>query len=99
MLNGRRKSDRPEVATKPANKAGELATAAKAPVAEQVERRGRAKGKLPRQNTNRALDREVGQSALWRVRQAAVKDKKVEFTSLIHHIYNLSLFRVGYYGL
>src|SRR5258708_2247551 len=98
-MNGRRKSDRPEVATKPANKAGELATAAKAPVAEQGERRGLAKGKLPRQNTNRALDREVVQSALGRIRQAAVKDKKVKFTSLMHHIYNLSMLREAYYGL
>src|SRR5258708_40340816 len=99
MMNGRRKSDRPVVATKPANKAGELATAANAPVVEQVERRGLAKGKPPRQNTNRALDRATVQSALGRIRQAAVKDKKVKFTSLMHHIYNLSTLREAYYGL
>jgi group II intron reverse transcriptase/maturase len=98
-MNGRRKSDKPVVVTKPANKAGELATAANAPVAEQVERRGLAKGKPPRQNTNRAQDREVVQSALGRIRQAAVKDKKVKFTSLMHHIYNLSTLREAYYGL
>jgi RNA-directed DNA polymerase len=92
MMNGRRKSDRPVVATKPANKA-------EASAAEQVERRGLAKGKTPRQNTNRALDREVVQSALGRIRQAAVKDKKVKFTSLMHHIYNLSTLREAYYGL
>ena len=99
MMNGRRKSDRPVVATKPANKAGEMATAVNAPVAERVERRGLAKGKPPRQNTNRALDREVVQSALSRIRQAAVSDKKVKFTSLMHHIYNLSTLREAYYGL
>jgi group II intron reverse transcriptase/maturase len=99
MMNGSRKSDRPVVATKLANKAGELATAANAPVAERVERRGLAKGKPPRQNTNRALDREVVQSALGRIRQAAVKDRKVKFTSLMHHIYNLSTLREAYYGL
>jgi RNA-directed DNA polymerase len=99
MMNGRRKSDRPVVATKPANKAGELATAANAPVAERVERRGLAKGKPPRQNTNRAQDREVVQSALGRIRQAAVKERKVKFTSLMHHIYNLSTLREAYYGL
>ena len=92
MMNGSRKSDRPVVATKPANKTG-------APVAEQVERRGLAKGKPPRQTTNRALDREVVQSALGRIRQAAVSDKKVRFTSLMHHIYNLSTLRDAYYGL
>ena len=63
MMNGRRKSDRPVVATKRANKAGELAIVTNKPVAEQVERRGLAKGK-------RALDREVVQSALSRIRQA-----------------------------
>ena len=99
MMKGRRKSDRPVVATKPANKAGVMATDANAPVAEGVERRGLAKGKPPRQNTNRVLDREVVQSALGRIRQAAVKDKKVRFTSLMHHIYHLSQLREAYYGL
>src|SRR6266446_6158833 len=99
MMNGRRKSDRPVVATKPANKAGELATVANEPVAEQVERRGLAKGKPPRQNANRALDRSVVQSALGRIRQAAVKDKKGKFTSLMHHIYDLGTLREAYYGL
>lgn len=92
MMNGSRKSDRPVVVTKPANKAG-------APVAEQVEQRGLAKGKTPRQNTNRAQDRAIVQSALGRIRQAAVKDKQVKFTSLMHHIYNLSTLREAYYGL
>jgi group II intron reverse transcriptase/maturase len=92
MMNGSRKSDRPVVATKPANKAG-------APVAEQVERRGLAKGKPPRQNTDRALDRATVQRALGRIRQAAVKDKQVRFTSLMHHIYDLSMLREAYYGL
>jgi group II intron reverse transcriptase/maturase len=64
-----------------------------------VERRGLAKGKPPGQNTNRAQDREVVQSALSRIRQAAVKDKRVKFTSLMHHIFNLSMLREAYYGL
>src|SRR5260370_2325392 len=92
MKNARRKSDRPVVATKPANKAGE-------PAAEWVERRGMAKGKPPRQNTHRALDRAAVQSALGRIRQAALKDKRQRFTSLMHHIYDLSMLREAYYGL
>jgi len=68
-------------------------------MAERVERRGLAKGKPPRQNTNRAQDRGVVQSALGRIRQAAVKDRKEKFTSLMHHIYNLSTLREAYYGL
>jgi retron-type reverse transcriptase len=99
MMNGRRKSDRPVVATKPANKVGSAMNDVAVPMAEQVERRGLAKGKSPRQNTNRALDRAVVQSALGRIRQAAVKDRNVKFTSLMHHIYNLSTLREAYYGL
>ncbi len=98
MMNGRRKSDRPVVATKPANKVGATSNT-DASMAEQAERRGLAKGKPPRQNTNRALDREVVQSALGRIRQAAVKDRKVKFTSLMHHIYNLSTLREAYFAL
>jgi group II intron reverse transcriptase/maturase len=92
MMNDRRKSDRPVVVTKPSNKAGE-------PAAERVERRGLAKGKTPRQNTDRTLDRIIVQSALGRIRQAAVKDKRQRFTGLMHHIYNLSMLREAYYGL
>ena len=92
MMNGCRKSDSPIVATKPANKTG-------APGAERVEPRGLAKGNPRRPNTSRAQDREVVQSALSRIRQAAVKDKKVKFTSLLHHIHNLSMLREAYYGL
>src|SRR5438445_7926780 len=99
MMNGSRKSDRPIVATKPANQVGARLNSDEATMAERVERRGLAKGKSTRQNTNRALDREVGQSALGRIRQAAVKDRKVKFTSLMHHIYNLSTLREAYYGL
>jgi RNA-directed DNA polymerase len=92
MMNDRRKSDRPVVATKSSNKATEVA-------AERMERRGLAKGKTPRQNTDRTLDRTNVQSALGRIRQAAVKDKRQRFTGLMHHIYNLSMLREAYYGL
>ncbi len=92
MVNDRRKSDRPVVVTKRSNKATEVA-------AERVERRGLAKGKTPRQNTDRTLDRINVQSALGRIRQAAVKDKRQRFTGLMHHIYNLSMLREAYYGL
>jgi len=99
MMNGRRKSDRPVVATKPANKVGASTNEAEALAAERGERRGLAKGKPPRQNTDRAQDRANVQSALGRIRQAAVKDRKVRFTSLMHHIYDMSTLREAYYGL
>ena len=98
MMNGSRKSDRPVVATKSANKV-DAAAGTVVSRAESMERRGLAKGKTPRQNTNRALDRTVVQSALGRIRQAAEKDKRVKFTSLMHHIYNLSMLREAFYGL
>src|SRR5687768_13119585 len=99
MMNGRRKSDRPVVATKRANKVCAATKDVAVQTAERVERRGLAKGKPSRQNTNRAQDREVVQSALRRIRQAAVNDRKVKFTSLMHHVYNLSTLREAYYGL
>src|ERR1041384_95694 len=98
MMNGRRKSDRPVVATKPANKV-EATSNSDTSMAERVERRGLARGKPPGQNTNRAQDRTVVQSALSRIRQAAVKDKQAKFTSLMHHIYNLSMLREAYFAL
>jgi RNA-directed DNA polymerase len=99
MMNGRRKSDRPVVAMKPANKVGPTAPEARKLMAERTEQRGLAEGKTPRQNTNRAQDREVVRSALGRIRQAAVKDKQARFTSLMHHIYDLSMLREAYDGL
>jgi group II intron reverse transcriptase/maturase len=39
------------------------------------------------------------QQALARVRQAARKDKKLRFTTLLHHIYNPSMLREAYFGL
>src|SRR6266700_3185478 len=98
MMNGSRKSDSPVVATKPANKVDPALNEAES-MAEWVERRGLAEGNLPRQNTNRAQDRTIVQSALGRIRQAAVKDKQAKFTSLMHHIYNLSMLREAYYAL
>jgi len=38
-------------------------------------------------------------SALERVRQAARKDKKLRFTALLHHIYNLETLRMAYFSL
>jgi hypothetical protein len=64
-------SDRLIVATKLANKAGATANKGGALVAERVEQRGLAEGKTQRQNTNRALDRIVVQSALGRMRQSS----------------------------
>src|SRR6202165_3604759 len=92
MTNGPGKSDSPEVPEKSPNKAGQLA-------AEGRERRGLAKGTLPQQNASRTPSRKDALSALERVRQAAGKDKKLRFTALLHHIYNLDTLRMAYFRL
>src|SRR6202521_4070794 len=92
MTNGPGKSDRPAVPEKSPNKAGQ-------PVAEGMEGRGLAKGNLPQQNASRTPSRKDALSALERVRQAAEKDKKLRFTALLHHIYNLEMLRMAYVRL
>ena len=92
MMNGHGKSDRPVVPEKSPNKAGQ-------PAAEGMEGRGLAKGNLPQQNASRTPSRKDAPSALERVRQAARKDKKLRFTALLHHIYNLETLRMAYFRL
>jgi RNA-directed DNA polymerase len=92
MMNGRGKSDRPVVPEKFPNKIGQ-------PVAEGMEGRGLAKGNLPQQNASRTPSRSNAPIALERVRQAARKDRKIRFTALLHHIYNLETLRMAYFRL
>ena len=92
MTNGPGKSDRPTVPEKSPNNAGQ-------PAAEGMEGRGLAKGNLPQQNASRTPSRKDAPSALERVRQAAGKDKKLRFTALLHHIYNLETLRMAYFRL
>jgi hypothetical protein len=60
-----------------------------------MEGRGLAKGNLPQQNASRTPSRKDAPSALERVRQTAGKDKKLRFTALLHHIYNLETLRMA----
>ena len=92
MMNEQGKSDRPEVPGKSPNKA-------RGPAAEEMEGRGLAKGNLPQQNASRTPSRADAPSALERVRQAAKKDRKLRFTALLHHIYNLETLRMAYFNL
>src|ERR1019366_3773422 len=89
MTNGPGKSDSPVVPEKFPNNAGQ-------PAAEGMKGRGLAKGNLPQQNATRIQSRSDAPSALERVRQAASKDRKLRFTALLHHIYNLETWR--HYG-
>ncbi|MBF8305019.1 MAG: RNA-directed polymerase (reverse transcriptase) [Acidobacteria bacterium] len=91
-MNGHGKSDRPAVPVKSPNNTGQ-------PVAEGMEGRGLAKGNLQQQNAPRTLSREGAPSALERVRQVARRDRKIKFTALLHHVYNLETLRAAYFSL
>jgi len=92
MMNGQGKSDKPEVPEKSPNNAGK-------PGAEGREGRGLAKGNLRQQNAPRTPSRTDAHSALEQVRQAAKSDKRLRFTALLHHIYNLETLRSAYGSL
>jgi hypothetical protein len=80
VMNGQGTSDRLVVPTKPPNKASGTAT-------EVVEGRSLAKGNMGQQNASRTQSRTHGApSALGRVREAARRDKKAKFTTLLHHL-------------
>jgi RNA-directed DNA polymerase len=90
MMDRYGKSDSPIVPRRPPNKA--LA-------AEGVEGRGLAKGNLPERKAPRTQSRIRVSSALERVRQAAIRDRKQRFTALFHHVYQVDLLREAYLSL
>jgi group II intron reverse transcriptase/maturase len=92
MTHGPRKSDRPVVPTKSPNKAGQ-------PAAEAVEGRGPAEGNTEEHAAHRTQSRTNALSALDRVRQAARKDRKQRFTTLLHHVYDVERLRAAYLAL
>jgi len=67
--------------------------------AEGVEGRGLAKGNPSQQNALRTQSRQGAPSALERVRQAAVRDKTLRFTALLHHVYEFERLRTAYLAL
>ena len=97
MMNEHGKSDSCVVSTKLLNK-GQEATQALRP-AEAMEKRQLAKGNLQEQNTHRIQCRERVQSALERIRAAAVKNKEQKFTALMHHIYSVDILEEAFYSL
>lgn len=71
-----------------------------APRAEGVEGRGWAKGNADLQNMPWAQDRDGGMSNAWdRIRQAAKTDRERQFTTLLHHVYNIETLREAYFSL
>jgi RNA-directed DNA polymerase len=92
MMNGPGKSDSPTVPGKSPNNV-------RPSTAEGMEGKGLVKGNLLQQNAPRTPSRTDAPSALERVRQAAKKDRKLRFTALLHHIYNLEMLRTAYFAL
>lgn len=92
MMNGQGKSDRPVIPMKSPNNA-------KIPAAEEMEGRGLAKGNPREQNAHRTQCRASAPSALSRVRQAASGNRKMRFTTLLHHVYELETLQTAYLGL
>ncbi len=86
------KSDRFVVPEKPSNEAGR-------PDEETAEGRQRTEGKPHQQNALRAQHRIGAPSALERIRQVATRDKKVQFTALLHHVYDPNRLKASYFAL
>jgi len=96
MMNEQEKSDSRVVSTKSSNKG----VVVKSPTsAEEMERRRLTKRNLQEQNTRRIQCRERVQSALKRIRDAAVRDKKQKFTALMHHIYSVDTLEEAFMSL
>lgn len=92
MMDGHGKSDSPIVP-------GKLPNNAEEPAAEAVEGRGLTKGNSPKRNASRTQGRSEALSALARVRQAAKRDRKVRFTALLHHVYDVERLHKAYFAL
>src|ERR671918_1657991 len=81
------------VPTKRANKVGAYALAA-----ESAEGRRPAKGNAPQAHLRRTQSRECKSQGLWRIREAARRDRRTRFTALLHHI-TPALLRASYWEL
>src|SRR3990172_7830671 len=97
MMNEHGKSDSCVISAKLPNKG--LKTTQVLRPAEAMEKRQLAKGNLQEQNIHRIQCRERVQSALERIRAAAVKNKEQKFTALMHHIYSVDILEEAFYSL
>jgi group II intron reverse transcriptase/maturase len=94
-MNNAGKSDKPVVPKKGANNG----SAGNRAPAERLEERGLTKGN-PGEQTRFWTQGQVDlQHALDRIRKAAKEDKKLRFTALWHHVYNVNRLRQAYGAL
>jgi RNA-directed DNA polymerase len=67
-------------------------------VAESAEERRPTKGNAPQAHLRRTQSRGCESQGLWRIRQAARRDRRTRFTALLHHI-TPALLRASYWEL
>lgn len=91
-MNRRRKSDKSIVSKKLSNKTNNMDT-------EKVERRDLPKENKQQQNMLRTQRREGVLNELLLIHQKAKKDRKVRFTALMHHIYNIDMLELAYFEI
>jgi RNA-directed DNA polymerase len=89
-MNRRRKSDKFVVSKRPSNKTNNM-------VAERVERRDLPKENKQQQNMLRTQCRESVLNELLLIHRKAKMDKRVRFTTLMHHIYNIDMLELAYF--
>lgn len=94
MTNDCGKSDKSVVPEKQPNNRD-----AKAERAEAVEERDLTKGNSPQQNTRQTQSWGSVSSALAAIRKTAKANKKMKFTALFHHVYNIDTLRVAFFAL
>ena len=92
MMNGHGQSDNVIVAKKFANNSGLINST----LAEQMEPSTLTEGNKRRGNTCQTQGWESVQNSLRLVHQKAKEDKKIRFTALMHHIYNIDTLRQAY---
>lgn len=94
MMNENGQSDEVVVPEKSANKVGPNST-----TAELMEGRTSTKGKSSQDNTCRTQRRESVQNVLDAIRNAAKKNRKMRFTALFHHIYDIQMLWHAYLNI
>jgi len=94
MMNGYRESDSLIVSGKPVNKIGD-----NKPMAEKVEKRRLAKRNPSKRNRSQAQSWIILPNELDRIRYAAQRNRKEQFISLWHHVYDISRLRRSFFRL
>ena len=92
MMNDWRKSDKSVVPKKFSNNLDNVG-------AERMEGRGLPKENKKQQNMLRTQGRESVLNELLLIHHRAKADKKMRFTTLMHHIYNIDMLRLSYFEI